>query len=329
MLPVCSPSDANGDTKIFALASVTGLTEWVDYIPVQTASLVASEINRTSPTGFRQVNSLASDSGLAAWKDYVPVFVTTGRTTPWNTGPDGYIPMYAATGSLAAVNQPTFSNVLLLLAFDGDDQSTTVTDLSEDARVITVAGNAQHDTAQFKYGSSSLLLDDSGDWITIPQALQADLGYAVADNQMTLECFFRPDAGAPDATNVIFGGRGTTDGFSLYHLSTGVIHVSAYDGSTSLLQQASTGTLTAETWYHICLEQNGTSWKLYIDGTLDGDGTATGTPTVNASDAFSIGAGSEAAGRELGGHIDQVRFVQGENVYGGNFTPPTQAHPTS
>ncbi len=225
--------------------------------------------------------------------------------------------------------QPDFANVKLLLAFDGVDGSQAVTDLSNDARVITFAGHAQQDTDQFKYDSASLLLDDTGDWITIPQALQDDLGYANVDNLMTLECFFRPDAGPPDATNSLFGGRGSTDGFSLYYLSTGVLQLSGYNVSTSVIQLPTILTLSAETWYHVCLEQDGREWTIYIDGVQAAQDTATNEVSVNASDAFSIGQGAEAGGREIGGHIDQIRFVAGENVYGGAFTPPDRAFPTS
>lgn len=101
MLPVCRPQDALGATKVFALASVDGLTEWTDYIPVQETALDADEINQASATGFRQVNALADDSGLTAWTDYIPVYVVTGRADAWQCSPDGYIPVYAVTGSFA------------------------------------------------------------------------------------------------------------------------------------------------------------------------------------------------------------------------------------
>ena len=100
MLPACTPSDASGDTVVFVLADVTGLREWVDYIPVQEVALDSTLINKTDPGGFRQVNSLGSSSGLTAFVDYLPVFVVSGRTTPWSTDPDGYIPIYAATGAV-------------------------------------------------------------------------------------------------------------------------------------------------------------------------------------------------------------------------------------
>jgi hypothetical protein len=52
-------------------------------------------------------------------------------------------------------------SVVLLCHFDGSDASTTFTD--EKGHALTAFGNAQLDTAQFKWGSASGLFDGSGD----------------------------------------------------------------------------------------------------------------------------------------------------------------------
>ena len=55
------------------------------------------------------------------------------------------------------------ANLKLLLHFDGSDGATTTTDSSNNERTITLAGDAQLDTAQKKFGTASLLLDGNGD----------------------------------------------------------------------------------------------------------------------------------------------------------------------
>jgi len=57
--------------------------------------------------------------------------------------------------------------ISLLLHFDGTDGATTTTDDGPDERTITLAGDAELDTAQKKFGTASLLLDGNGDLAAI------------------------------------------------------------------------------------------------------------------------------------------------------------------
>jgi len=76
---------------IYPLASVAGLTEWVDYLPVK-AQGAPNRLNSTDNAGaLNSATVLASTVGKVAWVDYIPVFVVA-RSTPWYVGPDGYIP---------------------------------------------------------------------------------------------------------------------------------------------------------------------------------------------------------------------------------------------
>jgi hypothetical protein len=59
---------------------------------------------------------------------------------------------------------------LLLLHFNGANGSATFTNSSSNARTVTPSGNAQISTAQSVFGGSSLLLDGSGDYLTIADA---------------------------------------------------------------------------------------------------------------------------------------------------------------
>lgn len=63
-------------------------------------------------------------------------------------------------------------------------------------------------------------------------------------------------------------------------------------------------TFNASTWYHIAATFDGTTMKLYVNGTLDASATNAGTITSNA--AFYIGYSYENA-RNLNGMVDEVR----------------------
>ena len=60
-----------------------------------------------------------------------------------------------------------FDNVVLLLNFDGADAATATTDASKYNCSVRFAGDAQLDTANFKYGTASLLTDGTGDAIGV------------------------------------------------------------------------------------------------------------------------------------------------------------------
>ena len=60
-----------------------------------------------------------------------------------------------------------------LLHFDGADASTTITD--ESGKTWTPAGTAQIDTAQYKFGTASLLLDGNSDLVYLADSSNWDV----------------------------------------------------------------------------------------------------------------------------------------------------------
>jgi hypothetical protein len=50
-------------------------------------------INTFGDAGAIQVETLASITGLTAWVDYIPVYVVTDTQKPWRTDDDGFIPL--------------------------------------------------------------------------------------------------------------------------------------------------------------------------------------------------------------------------------------------
>lgn len=96
MIPQTFPSVLDAVTKqnqavVYRLSSVTGLTKWVDYIPVK-VSAVKTVLN--SYDGDWYVKSLASTTGKKAWLDYVPVYVDSSATAKWSSNNNGYIPIF-------------------------------------------------------------------------------------------------------------------------------------------------------------------------------------------------------------------------------------------
>ena len=79
------------------------------------------------------------------------------------------------------------AQTVLLLHCDGTDASTTFTDSSSPAKTVTAVGDAQLDTAQFKFGTASGLFDGTGDELTVTD--HADFDFGTGD--FTIEFFVR------------------------------------------------------------------------------------------------------------------------------------------
>jgi hypothetical protein len=101
MVPRTFPSvynTPNGSTSmvVYEITDLTGLTRWVDYIPVQ-YSADNSIPNSYDNNGALYVSALGSVSGLQAGKDYIRIYVDNAATKKWTISSDGYIPVFSYT----------------------------------------------------------------------------------------------------------------------------------------------------------------------------------------------------------------------------------------
>lgn len=220
-----------------------------------------------------------------------------------------------------AVEDPDQGSVTLLMGFEGADASTTMTDESLQAHTAVAVANAQIDTAQFKFGSSSLLLDGTGDYIDIP----TNDSFEIDDRAMTIEGFIRLNE--VDRLQIIVSKRpdGVAHSWQAKVSATNKLTFSGWD--TGVGQEAAVGTtsLVVDTWYHVAFvtEADGT-WSIYLDGVLE-DATAAGTSVSGAEGVLSIGHQINNIETDFNGHIDELRITTGVARYTANFTSPTAA----
>ena len=92
------------------------------------------------------------------------------------------------------------------------------------------------------------------------------------------------------------------------------------NGGSAIL--ATSGALTAGTWYHIALSKSSTSTKLFINGTQAGS-TYSDTNTYVATTLPNLGRFNDGTGAYLNGYVSNIRFVKGVGVYTTNFTAPS------
>ena len=146
------------------------------------------------------------------------------------------------------------AHVKLLIHSDTTDASTTFTDSSRlGTHTITASGGAQHKTAQYKFGATSMYFDGTGDYLTIPASADFDFG----TSPFTIDFWFNGAFGGND--NIFSWGPSDT---------WGVPFTTLYMESTSKLRFNSTQTIALptnntiewitsayadNTWHHIAI----------------------------------------------------------------------------
>lgn len=225
---------------------------------------------------------------------------------------------------------PDFSNVVLLLPFDGSDGSTTFTDASDLANTVTAVGNAQLDTAQKKYGTAAGLFDGSGDYLSVADSADMELGSGDA----TIEGWVRFNALPSSGNSVAFvgkwGGASGTRSLIVGINNSGGTYRSKFTFSVngvSVVDDFQTITTpVVGTWYHFAFVIESGVATHYWDGA--DVGSVSSVSFGNVAQPWNIGAANNGAFDPLNGWLDDIRLAK-EAVYTAPFTPPTAAHPVS
>lgn len=262
---------------------------------------------------------------------------TDGELRELTGGP--VAPGVTITGDLAIVDAPDtaiilandslFSNVSFLSGFEGADASTSVTDEGPTGHTVTAENDAQIDTAQFKMGTSSLLLDGTGDVLTCANNAEFQFG----SGEFTIECFVRFSGTGLGVLAALWDTNGqrswqfrrnATNAFRLYVSTNGTTE-------TQRINTSGTGNVPG-VWYHLALDKDSSNkYRIYFNGVMSG--SATVSETLHASTAkLSIGgilASGSPSGNYLAGWLDELRITKGVARYASDsgFTPPAQAYP--
>lgn len=220
-----------------------------------------------------------------------------------------------------------FDNTILLLPFDGTKGSTIQTDLSNLNTTVSFVGDAEISTTQSKFGGSSLSLSGAGR-VGFPDAVDYELG---ADD-FTIECFVYPTSYTGNTTNVVSPLSQWQDSqrsWVIYILGSSELRF-AYSttGSDQVNVSAST-TVPLNEWSHIAVTRFGSTIRIFLNGTQVGSGNIGTTALANSSANIWVGTTSNGTYANFVGYIDEVRITKGVARYSANFTPPTEAFPTS
>ena len=242
-------------------------------------------------------------------------------------------PSQAVGATLNGVNETntTTDFTSLYLPFDSD-----VNDDSSHSHSVTAYGNAAISSTQAKFGSNSLSLDGTGDYLQIADDASLEFG----DGDLTIEAWLYQN---DDTGHVIFGKRNSggswSSGAMIFGVNTeivgstdnaGKVQFWAYDYNTGAsLLEFDNGSAFSSGWHHFAVTRASDLWMLFVDGTQVDTQEWTGSIGDSSHPVF-IGQDSYGGGRyQTNGYIDDFRILKGYAKYTSDFIPPTTAVGTS
>ena len=187
---------------------------------------------------------------------------------------------------------------------------------------LETVGNAQISTSVKKYGTGSIALDGSGDYLVNPYTPNNVLG----SGDFTVEMWLYKNA------NVAYMcAAGTMDASAPYNTKWQLFADSPAGTKIQWWSDVSvvisTSTLSTGVWYHVAVTRASGTTRIFINGTLEA--SASDTRNYSAANQLWVGQVPEnVSARAWNGYIDDLRISKVAR-YTATFTPPTTAFPNT
>ena len=285
--------------------------------------------------------AMCDKSGAYVWggdEKLCSAFITsTAAVTDTITNPKDYTEEVTNTLSTASevalIGGGNDAETVLLMHFDGTDaEATTMPDSSvggAQGNADDITADAQYDTAQSKFGVSSLLLDGTGDSIGFDDSADWDFD---SDN-FTIDFWFRESPSAGGTHDGFYTQYEDDDNFiTLRRVALDEVSFLVQVADSNIIYKSFTLPVTpvVNTWYHLALIRgwggDADTYALTLDGVLvDTYENATDMPNL----AGGIGIGGPVGAQDLQsfhGWLDEFRITKGVARWTANFTPPVRAY---
>ena len=213
----------------------------------------------------------------------------------------------AGTLSVAEVD-PYFSQVSLLLHFEGANNSTTFTDSGPLGLTVTAEYYAKITTADFAIGNSCYECSNVYNQLALP-----------SNNALTLNGDFTLEWRAKHTSlsgKQQYFCQFTTSNIQIAYESSGLFFYPPNTARTPF-------NLNANTWYALAISRSNGTLYWFVNGTLQG--------SVADSTNYDLSQGNIAryGGQNMLGLIDEVRITKGVARYTSNYTVRTAPFPNA
>jgi hypothetical protein len=200
-----------------------------------------------------------------------------------------------------------------LLHFDNN-----ITDAG--GRAWSQNGTIAYDATNKKFGTHAINFNGAA-WIDTP----ASDDFSFGSEDFTIEAWVRPTT---SADMVIYGTSATQISVPfisvLFRIATNKLQLTVASGDLTYSTTGATN-IPTNVFTHVVAIRQGDLIKLFVNGSLDGQGVFSGV--VNRClNKPTIGRYGESAISYFAGQIDEFRIVKGKAMYTTNFTPPTSAY---
>ncbi len=228
-----------------------------------------------------------------------------------------------------------FADVVLLLDMDGVDGATVLSDLSSFNNSVIFQGAVDLTTSFQQFGTASLdaTTGDPEDYLEIPH----NAAFVTGSGDWTLEFFVNAQNQVGGHDYINHGDQ--SSGLANWQVlnANGALQLGYSDnGGSSINNFPFFGTMAANgVWSHVAITRLGNDLFAHIDGVKSGATVDVTGDTIGGTGVtpINIGSRNQSPGANIAdadAYIDEVRFTVGTARYTtANFTPPTQAFPST
>ena len=231
-----------------------------------------------------------------------------------------------ATGLTILYDTALTDYTKLLLHFEGINGTNTFID--EAGKAITVVGNSQISTSQYKIDSASGKFDGTGDYCSL---IDSD-GWNFGSGDFTIDFWVRFDSFPAVDTYAQIVLQYTNDSnynsFSIGYLGER-FNVDCNTSGVADVSFTKTITTSLSTWYHVAFVRNGNDWLIFLDGVQQGTTVSDSSALTDHTGSLYIGGKQGIIGVDFDGYIDELRISKGVARWTSNFTPSTTAYTNS
>jgi hypothetical protein len=244
---------------------------------------------------------------------------------------------FGATKGAGTRNDSNASSLVLAVAMDGANGATSFTDQSAtikgsgSAQTLTSNGGANTSTTTSKYYGSSGYFDGSNDYLSLGST--ASNWKFLHDNTAayTVECwiYYIGFTGINGTFISTDWGSSASEGFTLAVQPGNNLSCRMGNGGNGgdfmqVLDSASTN-ISTNTWTHVAVTYDLTTFRLFVNGVLAGSTTAKNTPSNSAPlHAPYIGGNPDGTygSKYTNCYLQDVRIYNGVAKYTSNFVVP-------
>jgi hypothetical protein len=208
--------------------------------------------------------------------------------------------------------------------WNGLNGSYEIQDSGNTGHIVTSVNGANTSTTQTKIGSSSLSLNGTTQYLTVPDHADWDFG----SSNFSLECFIYLNALPPDASQFVIATHHQDDNncwFWTLRNESGTYYLRWVDYNTGFsidVKKSWGSTPNTGQWYHIAITRATNDFKMYVDAVQIGTTEVSATAVTNKAGLLYIGAFNNTPDYAFNGYIDELRISNTNRT----ITVPTSAY---